>query len=174
MRKALAIICLTLLASFSAATLAATLRPATALALTPTTAEQRVIAAVNRVRAARGLAKVRYRSSLMSAARSHVRELADLELLSHTSECGWTVGQRVRHYGYTTADCTYWTVGENLARASVGTSYARARAMVRLWMSSSAHRAVLLSAKMRDIGVGIYVGADGMKYLTVDLGRRVV
>jgi uncharacterized protein YkwD len=174
MRKALAIICLTLVIALSAYALPAALRPATAAAASPTTAEKRIIAAINRVRANRDLAKVRYKSSLLSAARAHARELADRELLSHTSECGWTVGQRVRHFGYTTTDCTYWTVGEDLARAKAGTSAATARALVRLWMSSSAHRAVLLGAKMRDIGVGIRIGADGMKYVTVDLGRRIM
>lgn len=109
----------------------------------------------------------------MSAARSHARELAGLKVLSHTSECGWTVGQRVRHYGYTTADCSYWTVGEDLASAKAGTKYATARAVVRLWLNSPAHRKVLLSARMRDIGVGVRMGDDGMKYVTVDLGRRI-
>ncbi len=173
MRKALTIMCLALVISLPAFALPAAVRPATARALTPTTAEKRIIAAINRVRVNRDLAKVRYRSSLMTAARSHARELAGLEVLSHTSECGWTVGQRVRHYGYTTADCSYWTVGEDLASAKAGTTYATARALVRRWLRSSAHRAVLLSAKMRDIGVGVRVGEDGMKYVTVDLGRRI-
>lgn len=173
MRKALAIICLTLVISLSALTLSLAVRPATAEAATPTTAERRIIAAVNRVRVAHDLAKVRARSSLLLAARSHARELAERELLSHTSSNGWTVGQRVRHFGYTADGCTYWTIGEDLLRVKAGTSAATARAIVRLWMSSSAHRAVLLTARMRDIGVGIRVGDDGMKYVTVDLGRRI-
>ena len=174
MRKALAIICLPLITALSALVVPAALSPASAAAASPTKAEARIIAEVNRVRANRGLAKVRYRSSLITAARAHTRELCDRELLSHTSKCGWSVGQRVRHFGYTTTDCTYWTVGEDLARAEAGTSAARARAIVRRWMRSPAHRAVLLTARMRDIGVGVRVGADGMKYVTVDVGRRVM
>jgi uncharacterized protein YkwD len=173
MRKALTIICITLVTSLSALALPLALHPAVAEAATPTTAELRVIAAVNRVRVAHDLAKVRCKSSLLVAARSHTRELSERELLSHTSSNGWTVGQRVRHFGYTTADCTYWTVGENLIRAKAGTTAATARNLVRLWMLSDAHRAVLLAPRMRDIGVGITVGGDGMKYVTVDLGRRI-
>ncbi|HQJ98526.1 MAG TPA: CAP domain-containing protein [Thermoleophilia bacterium] len=174
MRKALAIICLALLASLSAFALPALLRPATARAATPTTAEKRLIAAVNRVRVNHDLAKVRCRSFLLVAARFHADELADRELLTHKSECGWTLAQRVRHLGYTADGYTYWTIGEDLAHVTAGTSAARARAVVRRWMRSSAHRAVLLAPKIRDIGVGTAVGADGMKYVTVDLGRRIM
>ena len=45
--------------------------------------------------------------------------------------------------------------------------------IVKLWMGSPAHRAVLLTARLRDVGVGIVAGNDGRRYFTVDLGRRV-
>jgi len=174
MRKALAFLLLTLAMSLPALALPLALHPATAeAAVTPTRAERRVVAAINRVRVAHGLARLSFRGSLIRASRSHAAELADRQLLSHTSENGWTVGERVRYFGYTTTNCLLWTVGENLACGASGTTYATPRAIVNGWMHSSAHREVLLTARLRDIGVGIHASSDGMRYFTVDLGRRV-
>jgi uncharacterized protein YkwD len=172
MRKAFVVICLML--ALGLPSLTSAFLPASAeAALTPTRAERQVIAAVNRERTARGLAKVRFKASLTRAARSHTRELARRRVLSHVSSNGWTVGRRVRYFGYTTAGYRRWTVGETLARATTGTLTATPRVIVKLWMRSSAHRAVLLTARMRDIGVGIANGSDGRRYFTADLGRRV-
>ena len=99
--------------------------------------------------------------------------MAARTVLTHISENGWTPSPRVRYFGYTTTDCTFWTMGEDIALGKAGTSYARPAAIVALWMQSAAHREVLLSARMRDIGVGVVVGGDGMRYFTVDLGRRI-
>lgn len=172
MRKALASICLALILLAPAS--AAALRPATARAATePTRAEKRVIAAINEQRAAAGLAKLRFRVSLTNAARAHVRDIAAREVLTHVSDNGWTLVERVRHYGYSAVDCSYWKVGETLACATAGTAAARPRAIVALWMLSAAHRDILLTPRFRDIGVGIVRGDDGMRYFTVDVGRRV-
>ncbi len=172
MRKALVFIFLPLALALPALTCA--LVPATAgAATTPTRAERLVAAAVNSQRSARGLAKVSFRSSLTRAARAHARELAQRRLLSHVSRNGWTVGPRLRHYGYKSSGYRRWSVGETIARATNGSSVATPRSIVILWMGSQAHRQVLLTARMRDIGVGIAVGGDGRRYFVVDLGRRV-
>ena len=172
MRKALVIILLTL--TFGTPALTSALLPAAAqAAITPTRAERRVIAAVNHERSSRGLAKVRFRASLTRAARSHARELAARRLLSHVSSNGWTVGPRVRYYGYSASGFTRWTAGETLGRATTGSVAATPKVIVRLWMASRTHRAVLLTARLRDVGVGIIRGRDGMRYFVVDLGRRV-
>ena len=172
MRKALVIILLSLTLGMPALTLA--LLPAAAeAAITPTRSERLVIAAVNHERSVRGLAKVSFHASLTRAARSHASELAQRGLLSHVSANGWTVGPRVRHFGYTVYGCTQWTAGETLARATLGSVAATPQGIVMLWMTSPAHRAVLLTARLRDVGVGIVVGNDGRRYFTVDLGRRV-
>ena len=80
----------------------------------------------------------------------------------------------MRYFGYTVADCTYWTMGEDIACGKAGTAAGRPAAIVALWMQSAPHREVLLTARLRDIGVGIALGADGMRYFTVDLGRRIL
>jgi uncharacterized protein YkwD len=171
MRKALIVILVALTLGLPALTCA--LLPAVAEAATPTRNERLVIAAVNRERSARGLARVSFKASLTRAARSHTSELARRGLLSHVSANGWTLSPRVRHFGYTTSGCTRWTAGETLARAKLGSLAATPQVIVKLWMGSRAHRAVLLTARLRDIGVGIARGSDGRRYFTVDLGRRV-
>ncbi len=172
MRKALVITLLAL--TFGMPALTCALLPAAAeAATTPTRNERLVIAAVNHERSSRGLARVSFSASLTRAARSHAREQARRGVLSHFSANGWTVGPRVRHFGYTAAGCTRWTAGETLARATVGSLAATPQVIVKLWMTSKAHRAVLLTARLREIGVGIVRGSDGRRYFTVDLGRRV-
>jgi uncharacterized protein YkwD len=172
MRKALVVILLSLTPGMPALT-CALLPSAAEAATTPTRNERLVIAAVNHERSVRGLEKVSFRASLTRAARSHACELGRRGRLSHVSANGWTVGQRVRHFGYTTDGCTQWTAGETLARATMGSLAATPQVIVKLWMGSPAHRVVLLTAGLRDIGVGIVVGNDGRRYFTVDLGRRV-
>ena len=172
MRKALVIILLSL--TFGMPALTRALLPAAAeAATTPTQSERLVIAAVNHERSVRGLARVSFQASLTRAARSHASELAQRGLLSHISVNGWTVGPRVRHFGYTAVGCTQWTAGETLACAKSGSLAATPQVIVKLWMGSPAHRAVLLTARLRDVGVGVVVGSDGRRYFAVDLGRRV-
>ena len=170
MRKALAILLLTLATSLPALAL----WPATAeAAVTPTRAERRVLGAINIVRAAHDLAPLRFRPSLVRAARAHARDMAGRDVLTHLSDNGWTVGTRVRYFGYTTDGCTFWKAGENIACAQVGSGFATSRAIVSLWMDSPDHREVLLTRSFRDIGVGIRLSGDGWRYFTVDLGRRI-
>ena len=147
------------------------LQPAVASALTPTKAEQQVITLVNKERAKRGLAPVHFRASLTRAARFHSNEMADRQVLTHISRCGWAPAQRVRHFGYTASGYSYWRVGEDLAAGTAGTLYATPTVTVQRWMQSDGHRRVILTAAFRDIGVGVARGG-GMRYFTLDLGRR--
>ena len=174
MRKALTQTFIALALLISVLALPPVVRPATAEAtVTTTRVERRVVALINQERAERGLARLSFRTSLIRAARSHTREMAARTVLTHVSENGWTPAPRVRYFGYTAADCTFWTMGEDIACGRAGTSYARPAAIVALWMQSAGHREVLLTASLRDIGVGVVVGDDGMRYFTVDLGRRI-
>lgn len=174
MRKALAIILLTLAACVPALTFAAALAPATAEAsITPTRAERRVLAAVNREREAAGLAKLSFKTSLIRAARSHTHFMAARSALSHTGDGGSTVPERLRDFGYESSGYTSWKVGETLASGTAGTVIATPAAIVALWMHSPGHRGVLMTAGFRDVGVGVVRGDDGLRYFTVDFGRRV-
>ena len=68
-----------------------------------------------------------------------------------------------------------WTIGENIAWGSG--ALATPRAIVNGWMHSPGHRANILRASFRDIGIGIRLGAPGpglsggATYVT-DFGRH--
>jgi uncharacterized protein YkwD len=166
MRKALIILSLTLFAGLLFGPVAAQ------GAITPTKAEQQVIEEVNKERAKKGLAALKFRATLTKAARAHSREMARRGILTHTSANGWTPAQRMRHYGYTAKGCTFWKVGENIACARSGTLYATPVSTVQAWMDSTGHRKIILTASFRDIGVGLATSDSGMRYFTIDLGRR--
>jgi uncharacterized protein YkwD len=146
--------------------------PATAPALTPTSTEKQVISLINKERTKRGLAKVRFKSSLTRAARSHSTEMAKRRRLTHYSANGWSFATRLRRKGYTSRGYRYWSVGENIARAKKGTLWATPTVIVAKWMGSSVHRKNILKRAFRDVGVGIRTSSDGKWYYTVDLGRR--
>lgn len=147
------------------------LLPAAASALEPTKAEQQVISLINRERAKKGLAAVHFKASLTRAARAHSSEMAARHVLTHYSACGWSPVLRVRHYGYTSYGYSFWRVGEDLAAATAGTILATPTVTVQRWMQSDGHRAVILTAAFRDIGVGLATGG-GMRWFTTDFGRR--
>ena len=167
MKKALTILLLSL-------TFGLVLSPAVAQALTPTLGEARVIAAINAERTKRGLVPVKFNGKLTAAARYHSPDMAKRNLLTHRSSNGWYTGQRLRAFGYTSVDCTYYKIGENVGRGYKGTVWTTPEGMVCLWMGSDAHRAVILTASFRDIGVGIrWNSTYTWRYFTADFGRRI-
>jgi uncharacterized protein YkwD len=131
---------------------------------------------MNSERSAHGLGGLRAHPALASAARRYALQMVGERFFAHTSPRGSTVLSRIR-------DTTYlrgapgWSVGENIAAGS-GTM-ATPRAIVATWMESPGHRANLLSACFRDVGIGIAAGMAGQQadagssgtYVT-DFGRR--
>jgi uncharacterized protein YkwD len=157
-----------------ASVLALLLLPGTVQAATrPTTAEKQVIALVNQERAKYGLAPVRFHATLTRAARAHSREMARRGVLTHRSANGATVAQRLIRFGYKRSGFRSWSIGENIARARSGSLLATPTGIVYLWMNSTAHRKVILKGSFRDVGVGIAKSESGMRYFTLDMGRRI-
>jgi uncharacterized protein YkwD len=115
--------------------------------------ERKVIKLVNRIRARHGLRKLRACQPLARAASNHTGDMLRRDFLSHSSSDGTPMPSRVRRY--TGAD---W-VGENIAAVSRRGS--TARRVVRMWMASPGHRAVLLSPSGRRIGVARRAGRLG-------------
>jgi uncharacterized protein YkwD len=156
------------------ATMLAFLIPAVAqAATTPTSTEKQVIKLVNKERTKRGLAPVKFKSSLTYAARAHSSEMARRGKLTHTSANGNSFARRLMKHGYTRSGYRSWSAGEDIARAKKGSLYATPTVIVSSWMKSSAHRAVILRSKFRDVGVGIRTSRSGMRYFTLDMGRRI-
>ena len=92
--------------------------------------------------------------------------------LRHRSSNGYSVGRRLRYFGYRRSGYSYWTVSENIARGGQGTLYATPSAIVASWMRSDSHRKVILRRVSRDVGVGVRTSSSSQRYFTFDTGRR--
>jgi uncharacterized protein YkwD len=145
---------------------------------TLTDLEKQVVTLVNQKRAAHGLVELKISGTLVRAARSHSREMGSKQYFGHPSYGGESFSHRLVRLGYTREGYSYWAAGENIAWGSGldGT----AEATVNAWMKSKAHRAVILHAKFRELGIGAVVCSDGygdcdnpVTFFTLDLGRRV-
>jgi len=123
----------------------ATLRPTS----TPTPTATRsladeVIALTNQQRAQYGLPPLNRVQTLMNAAQGHSLDMATNNFLGHTGSDGSSPGERITRAGYP------WRAwGENVAAGQ-----ATAADAVAWWMNSPIHRASILNATYRDIGVG--------------------
>jgi uncharacterized protein YkwD len=106
--------------------------------------ERSVLDRVNAARAAYGLAPVTPIASLERSARFHSRDMVANSYFAHGPF--W---QRIVGFGAQGP-----RVGEDLAWTAVGD----AGTVVRLWLASPPHRAVLLRPGFRHIGIGVAVG----------------
>jgi uncharacterized protein YkwD len=110
-------------------------------------------------RAARGLGLVRENPQLTIAAQRHADDMVAHRYLAHVTPGGATLGDRVRLTGYTDGRPD-WELGETIAWAQepLDTS----AGLVRAWLDSASHRAILLDARFRDVGIGVTPGlTDG-------------
>ena len=122
--------------------------------------ERSVIRAINRARASHGLRRLLTGRRLARAADAHSRNMLRANVFSHGA-----FSQRVRRY------VRYRNIGETIAM----TSRCSARAVVRMWLHSPGHRAVLLSSRFRRVGVGRRRGRLGSSracLVTADFASR--
>jgi uncharacterized protein YkwD len=108
--------------------------------------ERAVIRAINRARAAHGLRGLHAGRRLARAADAHTRSMLRANYFSHGA-----FSSRLRRY------VSYRRIGETIAM----TSRCSARRVVRMWLNSPPHRAVLLSGGFRRVGVGRRRGSLG-------------
>lgn len=107
-----------------------------------------VVAQTNQQRATAGLGAVTYNATLSNAAAGKARDMFSNQYWAHTSPTGkepWDF-MAGANYRYTIA-------GENLARDFMDTS-----SMVQAWMASPTHRANIMNARYKDIGVAVVNG----------------
>jgi uncharacterized protein YkwD len=130
--------------------------------------ERAIVRAINRERKRHDLAKLRSNRRLARAADFHSWEMLDADYFAHESRDGSPFDQRVRRY------VSYRALGENLAM--VGRCGKRSpRRIVRMWMESPGHRAILLSSAYRRVGIGKRVGDYGGNHacmVTADFASR--
>jgi uncharacterized protein YkwD len=130
--------------------------------------ERSIINAVNKQRAAHGVAKVRRSAKLARAADFHSWEMLDANYFAHSSRDGGSFDNRVRRFA------RHRAIGETLAWMS-GCGRGSASRVVRMWMNSPPHRAVLLTPLYRRIGVGKrtgHLGSTRACVITADFASR--
>lgn len=124
--------------------------------------EQAFVALVNQERASRGLPLLAVDPVLTAAARQHSREMAELGYFDHYSPVRGLRSPLERYavaLGSRKFSCV---VGENLfysTRRDVDLGH-------RSLMKSPGHRANILAADYRAIGVGVYLAPNGEYYVT--------
>jgi uncharacterized protein YkwD len=135
-------------------------------------ARHAVLCLHNKVRRAHGLHRLRLSPSLSRAALRHSRQMVRESYFEHTSPGGSTLLSRARAAGYLRSAYRF-TLGENIGW---GEGYlSTPRSMVRAWMASPGHRANILHARFRDVGIGLVAAtpqrtAGGT--FTTDFGAR--
>jgi len=134
-----------------------------------------VLSNVNAFRQANGVRPLRLSTRLFSSATQHSTEMAARGYFSHTSANGSRFDRRIARFY--PANSRYWAVGENLLWSSPDVS---AAAAVQMWEHSPEHRANLLAARWREIGIAaVHVDAAPGMYggrpttiITADFGAR--
>jgi uncharacterized protein YkwD len=118
-------------------------------------AHRAVICLVNRKRRGHGIRPVDGRRPLNHSGRRHSRYMRHHRCFAH--QCRGEEGfvRRVEDTSYLPCNC-YWGLGETIARGE--RRQATPKRIVRGWMHSPAHRAVLLDGRLDDIGVGVVWG----------------
>jgi uncharacterized protein YkwD len=131
--------------------------------------ESSVLQKLNAIRARHGLVPLR------AAAAQHSREMAADGYFQHESADGTAFFKRIAQW-YSSKGYGYWAVGENLLWSSPSVDSNRALTM---WMHSPEHRANILNASWREIGVSAVHATAGGSYgnqpvtiITTDFGVR--
>jgi uncharacterized protein YkwD len=128
---------------------------------------------VNRERVLREIPPLRTSPLLEDSAQAHGRDMLERDYFSHTAPDGGTPAGRIGRTGYLRG-ARSWLIGENLAWLSMRPY--PARATVRMWMDSRAHRAVMLDPRFREMGIAVLSGAPTYRRaaltLVLNLGRR--
>lgn len=124
-----------------------------------------VLVFVNQQRRARGLHELRLDPALARVATRHTERMIEAGFFAHDDPNGSTFARRVKPLRRRLA-------GETLAWGTG--NWAQARGIVALWMASPPHRRVLLTPRMRRIGVAVlrggpYRGQSSAVVTTADL-----
>jgi len=141
--------------------MATTLRPRTVL-----------LRDVNAVRGEHGLRALRPSLLLRLAAQHHSDDMITRDYFSHTAPGGGTLYDRIVKSGFVRGYS--WEAGETLAWGTG--SLANPGQIVKAWLASPEHRAIMLSSTWTRIGVsracGSFLGHSGACVWTADWVKR--
>jgi uncharacterized protein YkwD len=158
------------------ATAAPSTRQPRAAHVTLSALESGVLQELNAIRRTHGLVPLKLDTRLTAASVQHSRDMVAKGYFRHESADGSAFWKRVQRY-YAQGPYGYWSVGENLLWSSPDVD---AKHALELWMASPEHRANILTAKWREIGIsaihaqsapGTYNGLE-VTVITTDFGAR--
>ena len=138
--------------------------------------ESGVLAQLNKIRVQHGLQPVKISARLTASAAQHSREMGADGYFEHNSHDGTAFWKRIGRW-YGSNGYGYWSVGENLLWSSPQVDPVDA---LQLWMDSPEHRANILTARWREIGIsavhvaaapGTFKGLE-VTIITTDFGVR--
>ena len=112
--------------------------------------EKKVVELVNAERAKYGLSALKLNTKLSAVARAKSQDMKDKQYFSHTSPTYGSPFDMMKSFGI-----TYKTAGEHIAMG-----YRTPEAVVEGWMNSEGHRANILNASFKEIGVGHVVSGN--------------
>lgn len=112
--------------------------------------ESEVVRLVNVERAQNGLSALTENWELSRVARYKSKDMHDRGYFSHTSPTYGSPFDMMKNFGI-----SYRTAGENIAKG-----YRTPQEVVNGWMNSEGHRANILNASFRQIGVGYYANGN--------------
>ncbi|MFD5625755.1 CAP domain-containing protein [Streptomyces sp. NPDC127072] len=124
-------------------------------------AAARAAVEINRHRGRAGCPRVRLRAALNRAAQAHSADMARHQRLGHTGTNGSSPEDRMRAAGY----------HPSYSGEAVLSGADTARGAVNTWMDSPPHRAIILTCRYRDAGIGRTDGPGGA-WWTLDLASR--
>jgi len=110
---------------------------------------------LNVERVNRGLRPLKLNAKLTTAARAHSRDMVRRTYFEHNSPNGRTPFDRMLATNYVPKGAA-WTLGENIGWGTE--ELAEPASLVAAWMRSPGHRANILNARFREIGIGIAPG----------------
>jgi uncharacterized protein YkwD len=137
--------------------------------------QSRIVQDLNAFRQVRSLPPLRNNAALETVAREHTDEMASHGYFSHNSLDGSSFATRMKFY-YQRGHARF-VAGENLL---FGAGNLTAESVIAAWAGSAPHRANLLDASWREIGVsaihasaapGAFGGGD-VVIITADFGTR--
>ncbi len=120
--------------------------------------ESEVVRLVNEIRVKNGLSQLTENWELSRVARYKSKDMHDKNYFSHTSPTYGSPFDMMKSFGI-----SYRTAGENIAKG-----YRTPQEVVNGWMNSEGHRANILNASFKQIGVGYY--SDGNYWTQMFIG----
>jgi uncharacterized protein YkwD len=125
------------------------------------TLEQKLYVLQNAFRSAQNLGTLQLDPRLVAIARMRAQDMVSRNYFAHTSPTGDTAFGLLNQAGY-----VYTIAGENIARNNYPDTETANIAMDG-FLNSPSHRENVMDGRFKNVGIGVAVGPDGMKYFAV-------